>query len=68
MESAASEYPNDVFRIVETFTSTSVIAVSKNGFDIVEEEPEPESEKTETPVENKEEPKPKTVSKAKTAA
>lgn len=30
LESAASQYPGDQFRIVETYNETSVIAVSKN--------------------------------------
>lgn len=69
MESAASEYPNDVFRIVETFTSTSVIAVSKNGYEIKDEEPdeEPKNGQTEIPVEEKETPKSKAAPKTKVA-
>lgn len=35
LESAASEYPNDIFRIVETETASHVRAVSKNGLDVL---------------------------------
>lgn len=71
LESAASEFPGDKFRIVATYTTSDVVAVSKNAMDAVGEkapkaEEDVKGDKTvaaETgPV--KPEPKPKTTPKA----
>lgn len=40
LESAASEFPTDKFRIVATHTVSQVVAVSKNALDNVGEEPD----------------------------
>lgn len=48
LESAASEYPNDQFRIVGNYTESEVISVSKNSLGSVNEEPDkPEDGKIE---------------------
>lgn len=46
MESAASEYPGDRFRIVETFTASTVISATKNSMDVIEEKPDEPKEET----------------------
>lgn len=50
LESAASEFPNDMFRIVATATTSDVVAVSKNAFDKVGEQPDAPTEETSTSV------------------
>lgn len=40
LESAASEFPNDKFRIVATYTTSAVVAVSKNALLNVDEKPD----------------------------
>lgn len=63
MESAASEFPNDIFRVVETYSATNVTHVSKNGLDVLNEKPEKvEEPKAETAT--AEGSKPKTPAKA----
>lgn len=67
LESAASEYPNDQFRIVKTVTTSQVVIVSKNALPIVGEVPDkPEEGKIEgqTEIEVKAEVKAQTPAKA----
>jgi hypothetical protein len=52
MESAASEYPDEKFRIVATVSTSEVVAISKNAVDIVSEEPDkPQEEDAEASTE-----------------
>jgi hypothetical protein len=50
LESAASEYPSDKFRILVTTTTTEVVAISKNAFP-AEVTEEPEAPKEDAPAE-----------------
>lgn len=67
MESAASEFPNDRFRIVETLVMSRVISVTKNAFVLVGEEPDPEPLETPKEETSKEAPKAKPTPKTKAA-
>lgn len=73
LESAASEFPGEKFRVVETVNVTSVVAVSKNAKDAVEETPDKEAETPkgdetkEAPKETKATPKAPTKTPAKAA-
>lgn len=70
MESAASEFPDDQFRIVETYTVSRVVSITKTALNFVgekpDEEPKQEADTGEKKVEDKAKPsaKPKTTPNA----